>query len=44
VGNDTTAGPGWLQPLLRVLNVGPHPAAAQDGWHRIEAYFAAQLR
>lgn len=42
--NDSVAGPSWLQPLLRVLNVGPHPEAAQDAWHRIEAYFAAHLR
>lgn len=41
--NDAPAGPVPLRPLLRVLNIGPHPEAAADAWARIEAFFAAHL-
>lgn len=41
--NDAPNGPRPLRPLLRVLNIGPHPAAAADAWRRIEAFFAQYL-
>ncbi len=42
--NDAETGPRPLRPLLRVLGVGPEPAAAADAWRRIEAFFATHLR
>jgi carboxymethylenebutenolidase len=42
--NDADAGPKLLQPVQRVLNVGPDPEAAADAWRRIDAFFAAHLR
>lgn len=42
--NEHMTGPRALQPLERVLNVGPRPEAARDAWARIEAYFAKYLR
>ena len=41
--NDEMTGPRPLQPIERVLNVGPRPDAAKDAWARIEAYFARYL-
>ena len=41
--NDAPNGPRPLRPLLRVFNIGPHPEAAADAWHRIEAFFAEHL-
>jgi carboxymethylenebutenolidase len=41
--NDEMTGPRALQPIERVLNVGPRPEAAKDAWARIEAYFARYL-
>lgn len=41
--NDAPNGPGLLRPFLRVLNVGPNPEAAADGWARIEAFLAHHL-
>lgn len=42
--NDAPAGPRWLQPVLRVMHVGPEPESASDAWRRIEAFFARHLR
>jgi carboxymethylenebutenolidase len=42
--NEEMTGPRALQPIERVLNVGPRPEAARDAWARIEAYFARFLR
>jgi carboxymethylenebutenolidase len=42
--NDEMTGPRALQPIERVLNVGPRPEAAQDAWARIEKYFDTYLR
>lgn len=41
--NDAPNGPLLLRPLLRVGHVGPDPAAAQDAWRRIEAFFGTHL-
>ena len=41
--NDAPNGPAAMRPLLRIANVGPKPAAAQDAWARIEAFFAEHL-
>jgi carboxymethylenebutenolidase len=41
--NDEMTGPRALQPIERVLNVGPRPDAAKDAWARIETYFARHL-
>jgi carboxymethylenebutenolidase len=37
-------GPRALQPIERVLNIGPRPEAAKDAWARIDAYFDTYLR
>jgi carboxymethylenebutenolidase len=42
--NDGKAGPGWLQPVMKVFNIGPEPESAADAWRRIEAFFAEHLR
>jgi carboxymethylenebutenolidase len=42
--NEAEGGPGWLRPLLRTMHHGPEPESAQDGWRRIEAFFAEHLR
>ena len=42
--NDGQAGPGWLQPVIRVLDIGPEPESAADAWSRIEVFFATHLR
>ena len=42
--NDGKAGPGWLQPVMKVLDIGPEPESAADAWSRIEAFFATHLR
>ncbi len=42
--NDEMTGPRALQPIERVLNVGPRPEAAKDAWERIEKYFDTYLR
>ncbi|MDT4909432.1 MAG: carboxymethylenebutenolidase [Pseudonocardiales bacterium] len=41
--NDAPNGPVPLRPLMKVLKVGPEPAAAADAWRRIEAFFAKHL-
>ena len=41
--NDAMNGPALLRPLLRLGHVGPEPDAAQDAWHRIEAFFRTHL-
>ena len=41
--NETESGPAWLRPLMRATHSGPEPAAAEDGWRRIEAFFAEHL-
>lgn len=41
--NETETGPRWLRPLLRGMHSGPEPEAAEDGWRRIEAFFAEHL-
>ena len=41
--NDVPNGPPLLRPLLRLGHVGPDPAAAQDAWRRIEAFFGTHL-
>jgi carboxymethylenebutenolidase len=42
--NDEMVGPRALQPIERVLNIGPRPEAAKDAWARIERYFDTYLR
>jgi len=42
--NDGPAGPRPLQPLFKVMNVGPEPRSAADAWSRIEAFFAEHLQ
>jgi len=42
--NDEMTGPRALQPIERVLNVGPRPEAAKDAWARIDKYFDTYLR
>lgn len=41
--NEEESGPRWLRPLLRASHAGPEPESAQDGWRRIEAFFAEHL-
>ncbi len=41
--NDAPAGPRWLQPVERVLKVGPEPASAADAWRRIDGFFREHL-
>lgn len=41
--NDVHFGPAPVQPLERILHLGPEPAAARDAWARIEAFFAEHL-
>jgi carboxymethylenebutenolidase len=41
--NDAEVGPRVLRPLFRVAGMGPNPAAAEDAWGRIEAFFAEHL-
>ena len=41
--NDAPNGPLLARPLLRLGHVGPDPAAAQDAWRRIEAFFGTHL-
>jgi len=42
--NDGPVGPGWMQPIFRVTNVGPEPESARDAWGRIHAFLAEHLR
>src|SRR5690242_10286054 len=42
--NDEMTGPRALQPIERVLNVGPRPREAADAWARIESYFTTYLK
>jgi carboxymethylenebutenolidase len=42
--NDEMTGPRALQPIERVLNVGPRPEAAKDAWARIDKYFDTYLK
>ena len=41
--NDAPNGPLLVRPLLKLAHVGPVPAAAQDAWRRIEAFFGTHL-
>lgn len=41
--NEQLNGPGWLRPIVRVMNFGPKPAAAADAWQRIDAFLRAHL-
>lgn len=41
--NDRYFGPGPVQPLQRILHVGPDPEAGPDAWRRIEEFFARHL-
>ena len=41
--NDAPVGPRVLRPLMRVANIGPDPAAAQDAWQRIDGFFREHL-
>jgi carboxymethylenebutenolidase len=41
--NEGESGPRWLRPLLRATHSGPDPAAAEDGWRRIETFFGEHL-
>jgi carboxymethylenebutenolidase len=41
--NAEESGPNWLRPLLRATHSGPDPEAAEDGWRRIETFFAEHL-
>jgi carboxymethylenebutenolidase len=41
--NDGPIGPGWSQPVQRVLNIGPRPEAATEAWARIEAFLHEHL-
>lgn len=42
--NDGPVGPRPLQPLFKVMNIGPEPESAVDAWGRIEAFFAQHLQ
>ncbi|MBA3233508.1 MAG: dienelactone hydrolase family protein [Propionibacteriales bacterium] len=42
--NDGPVGPRWLQPVFKVLHLGPEPESATEAWVRIDAYFAEHLR
>lgn len=42
--NEQEGGPRWLRPLLRATHSGPEPESAEDGWRRIEAFFAEHLK
>jgi len=41
--NEDSVGPGWLRPLVRVLNFKPYPEAASDAWRRIDEFFGTYL-
>lgn len=36
-------GPPLLQPLMERAGAGPHPAAAEDAWGRLERFLAKHL-
>lgn len=42
--NDGPSGPRTLQPLLRVMGIGPEPESAVDAWQRIEAFLGEHLK
>jgi carboxymethylenebutenolidase len=35
---------GWRALIARVTGIGRHDPSAEDAWHRIQAFFAAELR
>ncbi|MEV4312085.1 dienelactone hydrolase family protein [Actinocrispum sp. NPDC049592] len=41
--NDGPAGPKLLQPLMKVMRIGPEPESAKDAWQRIDSFFAEHL-
>ncbi len=41
--NDGPAGPKLLQPLMKVMSIGPEPESAKDAWQRIDAFFGEHL-
>ena len=41
--NEKLNGPGWMRPLVRVMDFGPNPEAAVDAWARIDAFFRTHL-
>ena len=41
--NEQLTGPGWMRPLVRVMNFGPNPEAASDAWERIDTFFGEHL-
>lgn len=42
--NEKPPGPPIMHPLVRVLGMGPQPAAAADAWLRIDEFFGEHLR
>ena len=42
--NEEAAGPWFLQPVLKVLGVGPEPGEASLAWGRIAEFFGEHLR
>ena len=42
--NEKLNGPGWIKPIVRVMNFGPDPASAAHAWKRIDAFLRAHLR
>jgi len=41
--NEKLNGPGWIKPIVRVMNFGPEPASAAHAWKRIDAFLRAHL-
>ncbi|SOD70538.1 carboxymethylenebutenolidase [Jatrophihabitans sp. GAS493] len=42
--NDAPNGPQLLRPMLKVLNIGPHPESSTLAWSRIDEFFARHLK
>lgn len=42
--NDEPTGPKLIQPLIRVMGIGPEPEPAATAWRRVEDYFALYLK
>lgn len=42
--NDADLGPAVFRPLMRVMGIGPDPAAAPEAWQRIEDHFSRYLK
>lgn len=42
--NEGRPGPWFMEPVFKVMGVGPEPASAADAWQRIEAFLGSHLR